>query len=231
MAEGSAPRVVHTIPEQGAVGVDRGARLRIRYDRLLDPRTVGRAQVSLSSGELEHFLEVRFDPVERAIVARPFRGQPLEPSVRYTLAIEGARDLDGFAADRFELTFETGEARNDPGPIGTTEWASVAPIFGTHCVDGCHEASAGLSLDLTSLEATRRTAVGITADQTGGTGPLGRLGLTGMPRIEAGDPARSYLLYKILGDPHIWGEVMPPEGPLTHADLARIADWILGGAR
>ena len=230
--EGSDAVVVRTAPEEGAVDVDRGARLSVVHDRPLDPRTVGRAEVSLTSGALAHFLEVRFDPVERAIVTRPFRGQPLEPRVRYTLAVDGARDLDGALVEPFTLTFRTGEAFTEPGPVGSTEWAQVAPIFATHCVEGCHDgAGGGLALDLRTLASTRATALGVAADQTGGTTTIGRQGLSGMARIEEAEPSRSYLVYKMLADPHVWGEPMPPEGPLPTADIARVADWILGGAR
>ncbi len=227
-----APSVVRTAPEEGASDVDRAASLRVAFDRALDPRTVGRGQVSLGSGALEHFLEVRFDPVERSIVVRPFRGQLLEPHVRYTLAVEGVRDLDGVEAEPFTLTFITGATADEPTPTGTTDWTTVEPIFATHCVEGCHDGNGGgLALDLTTLETTRATALAVPADQTGGTGTIGRLGLGGMARIEESDPSRSYLVYKMLGDPHVWGEAMPPEGPLPLSDVASIADWILGGAR
>lgn len=231
MPGGSAPVVVATDPEEGAGEVDRGARLRVLYDRPLDPRTVGRAQISLTSGALAHFLEVRFDPVEQAIVARPFRGRRLEPGVRYTLEVRGVRDLDGAEAEPFALTFFTGESAMDPEPVGVTEWSTVATLFAARCVEGCHEGEAGLGLDLRTLESTRATAVGVAAEQTGGTGTIGRLGLGGMARIEPGDPARSYLVYKMLGDPHVWGDPMPPEGPIPPAEVALVADWILGGAR
>ncbi|MBO6938851.1 MAG: Ig-like domain-containing protein [Deltaproteobacteria bacterium] len=231
MPTGSAPSVVRTAPDEGATGVDRATPLRVFYDRALDPRTVGRAEIALTSGELAHFLEVRFDPVARSVVVRPFRGQRLEPNVRYTLTIDGVRDLDGTDAEPFALTFVTGENAVDPSPSGTTEWATVEPIFAAHCVEGCHDGDGGLSLDLTSLEATRRSALGVPADQTGGTATIGRLGLSGMARIEESDPSRSYLIYKMLADPHVWGEAMPPAGPLPLSDVALVADWILGGAR
>jgi hypothetical protein len=52
-----------------------------------------------------------------------------------------------------------------------------------------------------------------------------------MRLVEEGDPATSYLVYKMLGDPHVWGEVMPPEGPLPVGQIGLVSDWILAGAR
>jgi len=224
--------VLGTRPEEGETDVDRGVWLTITYDRPLDPRTVGRESVTLSSGPLVPFLEVRFDPVTRTLRARPFGGRPLEPSVRYTLEVSGVRDLDGALAKVRAFGFRTGETFSAPPGEGLTTWASVAPIFTTHCVDACHDGGArSAGLDLRTLASTRETTVGVPADQTGGTGAVGRLGLGGMARIEGADPARSYLLYKMLADPHVWGEPMPPGGPLARSDVALVADWILGGAR
>lgn len=232
MADGDGPVVLRSRPMDGATEVDRGTPIRVDYDRSLDPRTVGRDTVSLSSGALVPYLDVRFDPVERAIVTRPFRGRPLEPSVRYTLAIAGVRDLDGFEGEPLVLVFETGDSLTEPPAEGTTTWEAVEPIFAAHCVDGCHDGGDGsVRLDLTTLEGARATCVGVTADQTGGTGTVGRLGLGGMARIEPSDPARSYLIYKMLGDPHAWGDPMPPSGALPRAEVALVADWILGGVR
>lgn len=60
---------------------------------------------------------------------------------------------------------------------------------------------------------------------------------TEFPMITARRPSESYLLHKLLrtseGEPllGLHGEAMPPDGPLPHADLVRIAHWIASGAQ
>jgi mono/diheme cytochrome c family protein len=46
-----------------------------------------------------------------------------------------------------------------------------------------------------------------------------------------GEPASSYLMYKVLADDHIRGEPMPPSGPRLDAEeLELLASWIRSGA-
>ena len=217
------------MPAEGAVDVDRGARLRVTYDRPLDPSSVGRGQVALHSGPAQPFLEVRLDPIRDTIVARPFGGASLGALVLYRLEIDGVRDLDGREVEPLTLLFETGSTATVPPPEGLTPWEAVGALFATHCVEGCHDGSRrDANLDLSSLGATQSTAVGVPALQATDT-LVGGLG--GLDVIEPGDPSRSYLVYKMLGDPHVWGDPMPPAGPLPKDEVAIVADWILGGAR
>ncbi|HLT34736.1 MAG TPA: hypothetical protein VK034_00590, partial [Enhygromyxa sp.] len=60
---------------------------------------------------------------------------------------------------------------------------------------------------------------------------------TGFPMVTPRRPAESYLVHKLLrtddgGPLHaLHGVPMPPDNPLPHADLVRIAHWIADGAR
>jgi len=51
-----------------------------------------------------------------------------------------------------------------------------------------------------------------------------------MPRVRPGDPARSYLYLKVLGDGGIDGGRMPLDGPYDPRLAPLIASWIEAGA-
>lgn len=59
---------------------------------------------------------------------------------------------------------------------------------------------------------------------------------TDFPMVTPRRPSESYLIHKLLrthdGEPlkALHGVPMPPDDPLPHADLARVAHWIHGGA-
>ena len=205
----------------------------MRYDRRLAPWTVHRGTVRIVSGGARAFLSVRYDPVRLEIVARPFE-RPLVANVQYAIAIEGARDLDGVLVEPFESRFTTGSQEGVRPSEGTTRWADIEAIVLDACAD-CHDADDPLGLDLSSPEGWQNTALGVPAVQTGGREAFPERGLGGLPRVDliagGGRPATSYLVYKMLDDPHVIGERMPPDEPLDVAEIAAIADWISGGAR
>ncbi len=219
-------------PEDGASGVDRDGEIRVRYDRRLAPWTVHRGTVRVGSGPSNAFLSVRYDPVRLEIVARPF-SRPLVSNVVYSLFVEGARDLDGVPVEPFESSFSTGALEGEPPRSGSTPWSEVEPIVMRACAE-CHDENDPMGLDLSTPQGWRETAFGVPAVQTGGREAFPERGLGGLPRVDliagAGRPSTSYLIYKLVGDSHILGAPMPPEEPLSVAEIAAIADWILGGA-
>ncbi|MEQ8454738.1 MAG: Ig-like domain-containing protein [Sandaracinaceae bacterium] len=234
------PVVLGAAPADGEGDADRAGPFRVFFDRRLFPRDVNRGRVSLESGTRGSFLALRFDPVDRVLLVSP--QAQLDPATRYRLTLEGLRDLEGRAmASRTVITFETGEdAVWEPPPEAPT-WADVAPLFAGCASEGCHVGPApALGLDLSSGEAVARTAIGVPAVQTrvGARDRVwyGASSLDGLARIDVvagqGQPARSYLLYKALGDPHAAGERMPPspDPALDARSLRRLADWILAGA-
>jgi hypothetical protein len=82
------------MPQSGDQDVSRLGQFIAFVDRQLLPRTVSPATVRLRSGGIEHRTSVRFDPVERAILATSFDDRPLEPNVVYRFTVDGVRDLD-----------------------------------------------------------------------------------------------------------------------------------------
>jgi len=236
------PVVVGTAPADGDVGVDCAAGFRVFFDRSIDPRDVHRGTVRVQSGARSAFLTPWFDPLERALVVDQIGSSPLAPSVRYRLQVEAIRDLDGVRmAERHEIGFETGVAAEGDAPAEPVGWAEVAPILRESCAtERCHAGGEpAVGLDLSSAAGVRDTAIGVVAQQS-------RVGvqddrvwrgapsLDGLARIEVaggvGRPARSYLVYKVLADPHTAGGPMPPDGPLPRAQVAQIVAWIRAGA-
>ena len=190
--------------------------------------------MSLRSGSAGVLVSVRDDPVSREVVVVPFRGRPLFAHVHYTLTVDGVRDLDGAPVEPARVRFTTGDRVGGGGPLGRTPWAPVAELFAARCVEGCHGGERpAMGLDLSSAEGVRTTAIGVSAVQTGGRDGLPLRGLAGLPIVDAlpagGRPATSYLVYKMLGDTHILGQPMPPDGAGPE-ETALVADWILAGA-
>lgn len=237
------PRVVASDPQAGDQEVDRAVTLRVFFDRPLLPRDVHRGTVSVRSGERSAYLAARFDPIDRVIVIENL-GEPLDPSVVWRVRVEGVRDLDRRAMrEPWEIAFRTGDdATGEPEPP-PPRFADVSPILSERCAErGCHGGDApALGLDLSSPEGVRRTAIGVPAEQArvgvqDDRAWHGSSTLSGLARVDVaggvGRPAFSYLVYKLLGDPHALGDRMPPSdrGPLADAELRLLARWILVGA-
>jgi hypothetical protein len=67
--------------------------------------------------------------------------------------------------------------------------------------------------------------------------PIAAAGLIDLPIVDAQGTSqsvsRSYLVYKMLGDPHVLGEAMPPEGtvePPSADQIVSVTHWIRHGA-
>lgn len=235
------PRVLGTEPADGEEAALLDVEVRVFFDRPLLPRDVRRGRVSVRSGARAEFLSMWFDPVGNVLTAESL-SPPLEPRVTHRIVVEGLRDLDRQRMPEDEtIVFRTSNEAGAPR-IALAGWADVAPIFEARCA-GCHGGDdPPLGLDLSSADAVERTAVGVAAVQTrvGVQGdeawPGASAGLDGLPRIDVlgtvGRPSRSYLLYKIIGDPHASGSRMPPapEPALTLAEQQAISRWIRAGA-
>lgn len=243
MDDEPGPSVVSSQPSDGEEDVPRSTPYFIDFDTRLLPRSVARTTVRVESGVVRQFLSVRFDPVDQRIIAQGFGGEMLEPFTTYRLVVDEVRDLDDVRiAEPFEVAFRTNDEVGEAFSPTTATWSEVEPILTERCAGStCHgPGRAVLGLDLSSGEGVRRTAIGTSSLQVrAGTvsveGAGGAFGLAALPRIDVvgglGRPGSSYLLYKVLGDPHIIGEPMPPAGPpLERAELRIIADWILAGA-
>lgn len=237
---GTGPVVTGADPAFGAEGIDREATFRVFFDRIIYPGDVHRGHFGVQSGARSVFVSGWFDPVDRVLVVENL-GDPLEAEVTYRLRVAGIADLDGVGMESaYETPFETGRVAvgERPRAVG---WDRVAPILSERCAtESCHGASAPvLGLDLSSAEGVRTTAIGVVAEEarvgTQGDSPWhGAPTLDGLARIDVvggvGRPARSFLLYKVLGDPHAAGAPMPPDEPLSSAEIALISAWIRAGA-
>lgn len=228
---GNVPSVVAVVPRDGATGVLRQAPIEILFDRPMAARAVQRATVRLESGPSRPFLTVRYDPIDRRVIAARFSGGPLEPNVQYRVELEPIPSLDGVFSDPFTSRFQTGP---DVGPVyreQTATYDEVQPILSRCATSSCHGAEApALGLDLSSGEAIARTAINIPAIQTGGRDFVGDRGLMGFPIVDVladgGRPGTSYLLYKMIGDERVPGH----GGESSREDAEWVSRWILAGA-
>lgn len=110
----------------------------------------------------------------------------------------------------------------EPGGAALAFSRIQSEIFTPNCAKaGCHDAasaSAGLVL---AAGRSHGDLVGRPSTQNGG-----------LQRVAPGNPAASYLLLKLRGDPSITGERMPLGGPpyLTSEQIEGIAAWVRAGA-
>jgi len=227
------PHVVSVTPALGAGPLDRDVTLRIELDRRIAPNSLADGVVEITSGGNYVWLVQNIDVVEPALVVRP--RDPLDPDVTYGMRVHVLHDLEGHASIATQpTTFHTSDVISGARAEAPT-FADVEEVL-TACT-GCHAGStAPLGLDLSSGAAVRATAIGVPAIEERSTvdGYLDMpvtAALTGLPRIAPGEPARSYLLYVILDDPHIAGAAMPPTGALLSLDaITLVQRWIAAGA-
>jgi len=228
------------------VGISRDGLLIAQVDRRLLPASVNTRSVRVLSGVVREPLAVQFDPVDVAIRAELRGGRLLEPQVTYRLVIEGVVDLDHRAMEvPFDATFRTAATSAGRPPVEPVSFSEVLHLVVDRCAGGsCHgPAEAALGLDLSSAEAIASTAIGVRSvqvsrgdlDSEGGRGsPV----LTDLPIVDVvagvGSPGNSYLLYKVLGDEHILGAVMPPSDSnrpaLSREEARMLSRWIQAGA-
>lgn len=229
------PRIVRITPDLTAGPVDRAQSIRIELDRRVAPGSIPQGVVELTSGDVYVWLDMVIDVVHPALVVTP--QDALDPDVDYRLVVHSLRDLDGHASgDSQPIVFHTGTTVMRVVPP-LVSYADVAPTLAGCASSGCHAgADAALGLDLSSADALRATALNVQAREVapsivGGLGAEVSASLVGMPRIDARNAARSYLLYTMLGDEHIAGAPMPPAGDLaTSIELERLQAWIEAGA-
>jgi hypothetical protein len=239
--DGSQWRIaVH--PSDGATGVARQQRLEVDLEQLPLRNTVSESTVRLSAGVIHPQVGLTLRPVPRMLWITPVI--PFDADVTFELEISGIVDLDGESPPQpFRSAFTTGQALGDPGkPLDVDAKAVVDTIIARCGSASCHSGEQpALGLDMSSTGAIDATAKNHIASQAyvgteTGPGSTGVLFAATPLIIQAdemsGEPARSYLVLKILDDPHIVGDRMPPAGAkaLTQLEIQRIADWIQVGA-
>lgn len=243
VAEAGAEWIVGSQPQDGDWAVARVGRFELMLGRSLVPSSVSRRTVRMSSGAVTELTFVSLDPVAMSIHVDVPASEPLEPGTTYQLELERLVDLDGNRLMQpVTLLFHTGQDLGEPAPVADVGWDEVSPLLGERCADGgCHAPpEPALGLDLSSPAGVQDTAIGVLARQSprgtvSAEGASGSLSLSALPIIDVkagvGQPGSSYLLYKILGDPHVLGDAMPPGGPgLTGDEASLISEWIRAGA-
>jgi hypothetical protein len=233
-ARNDGPQVVGISPDPDGGDIDRRAQFRIALDRRVAPGSVAQGVVAITSGAEYVWGDLSIEVAEPAILLTPWG--PLDPDVDYQLVLHAVRDLDGHtSSDTDPVVFHTSTTSTPAIPDAIT-YADVAPIFESCAAAGCHSGSdAILGLDLSSAAAIRATALGVTAREVrpsvGGYLDVDvSSSLVGMPLLDRRSPARSYLVYTMLGDPHIAGSPMPPDGALASAEeIALVERWIRAG--
>lgn len=221
--------LIGSSPGPGATGVAIDTAVNLVMSDYPDPASSIFPTVNLRSGAVAFDIATRVDLVSQSIRLLPHAR--LMPQVSYTAEVQqGLRALSGRSLGRsqailFTTGSDTGGAPPSPPPLS---WSTdLAPLVAADCDDGsclacqrCHSGTSpagGLSLEEDQAVAA---LVGVGASEV----PL--------PRVQAGDPAISYLLRKLLGTPGIRGTRMPPQGTVWgEAELRRASDWILGGAQ
>ncbi len=238
--------VASSFPAPGEQGVPRLVQMHVELDRLVAPDTVRFPAVRIVSGDLQPRLSLHLEPVTRRIIIETWGNLPLEPEATYRLVVEDLVDLDGNAQpEAHEVVFRTGQELGDEPAGPRIEWSHAERVFGPSCaIDGCHTSpEPARGLDFSGSDQVRDTVVGaLPRSVPPGWGPAegsaAALHVFSFPVIDvvggAGQPAHSYLMYKVLDDPHIMGSPMPPPdagtGPLSRTELLTLSDWIRAGA-
>jgi Bacterial Ig-like domain len=234
---------IESKPRDGEQGVARARPLRVQLDRRVLPRSVSRANVRLRSGAYAPPIELRYELLTREIVLAFDAAAPLRANTTYGLEVEGLIDLDGFEQpEPWSVLFRTGDALDDdPLPQPADAPGAALALLSERCASaGCHTAaSPAAALDLSSALGVERTALRTSGQlELGSLGEQGASGVLWVPATRivdvvagVGQPASSYLMYKVIGDDHIVGDPMPPTGPrLRMEDLELLVGWIRRGA-
>lgn len=238
--------VVSSFPESGDTDVSRTGTMAIELDRRVFPDSVTRDTVQISSGEIFSWLLVYFEPVTQQIVIGLYPDRPLKPFVTYRLIVQGLVDLDGETQpETHQVMFRTGSQLEETIPAPFAEWSRIDAIFQQSCAHAnCHAGSTpALGLNLSNAIGVRQTAIGASSSELpknmiSAEGADGLFSLSGFRIIDVsvsfGQPASSYLMYKVLDDSHIVGRAMPPPDSdlplLDRQELEALSAWILFGA-
>lgn len=198
----------------------------VEIDAALDPYSLLGSDVAVRSGDRQLGASLRYDPVWRTLYIDPVP-ELLDPDVDYVFFVDGPTSFDGRRLGPSTFRLRVTEALATPGPDPVRFEEVRRALSGC---EPCHGPErAVLGLDVTDL---RGTAVGVPAEEvrSAAFGPA----LVGTQRIEPHHPERSYLLYKMLGEGPIVGDVMgaadTPGVSLSRTDVGVISRWIAEGA-
>ena len=241
----------------------------LRFDRYLKPSSAVRQSIAVYTGSPVNgigLLRPEYDVIERVVLYR--LTAPLEPGTLYTLELLTPSDTSPFGFQAFDgglleprvlpikFNFFTRRSREPSERVPLEVVPSCERVIDLLQEAGCAAAnchagearSMGLGLD--SEAAFAATAIGQVAHQTE-IGPSAdhplrnpdRFGLQ-MPIIDPGQPANSYLLYKVMrAEKSFWLDAADPAwcatrypvalGPTClkppESELARLREWFVRG--
>ena len=212
--------IISYAPKPGEVGVDRNARLDLKFNVPPDAAHVASAYLRVFSGLYEKQGTLRVDLLERRVRFTPTT--EMRSDLRYQVFVSARlRGLNGVAlADNIFFDFTTGRSLGlPPRPGADVSARALQPVWNGHCLS-CHGAAPRARVDLSSAAAAITSLKGV------------RAAGSHRQRVVPGDHAASYLMLKLLDQGGIAGHPMPPSGsPLSATQLRQVADWIDGGAR
>ena len=192
------------------------------FDDYLDVRASALGSAfTIQAGVHRPRLESTWDAVGQTLMIQPL--DSLRVGLVYTLSADperlrglGSRSVDSSQNEwLFRVAEDAGEREEIEAPR-LSYYTDIRPILVDGC--SCHWAPE------TALTPLEPSALAERADQR-----------SGRSLVVPFDPARSYLLEKILdGYPDRFGTQMPPpwadEGSLTSEQVQLVHDWIAGGA-
>ena len=217
--------LVSSAPALGAQDVPPNGVVVFAFDAHVHPDAVTRRTVWLTAGSYDVASSRRVNLMDCSVTLRPH--SPLPPLLSHRAEVT---DVYGFSAgplaESHTVVFTTGDATVDePAPTPPSLQDVFTAVLAPRCAS-CHSgALPPAGLDLSSVE---RAAAGLISRES----PL----RPGSILVVPGRHAASYLMWKLLDLPSIFGDGMPPEGDWptdrgcanTDADLRLVADWIDG---
>jgi hypothetical protein len=246
-------------------GVPIGSPIELRFDRYVLPNTVSRRAISVYTGALDNslFVAATYDVLERVVTFRPEYGPGLTPGVVYNVELTlpdhdpngfGLRAFDGAPLEKgrvpLKWSFRTSRVTRAAGPaaepVSCDDALQILARGGcARCHTGKTDSPYGLALD--SARGLADTAIGRPAHETSTWAIPGttldqppRFG-TGMALVDPGNPATSYLFYKLLENPGNFGTdggcttgylvPFPPGQCLVapSAEREQLANWFVAG--
>lgn len=245
-------------------GVPVDTSIEFTFDRLLLPATAVRQSIAVSSGPNVGgpFFSPQYDVLERRLIYVP--SSELEHKALYRIRLPVAQSASDYGLRAFDgaplsagnvptqfsfVTSDVGGSRVAEPPFPEPTCDDVSALLAAHCASSCCHGgpSPAMGLRLDSRAGLAATAIGRVAHQSETGNTLGtpfsdpaRFGV-GMPIIFAGEPASSYLLYKLLLSPQ---NLEPCQGPscafeslpgartcvpLPSGERERLASWFVVG--
>lgn len=189
------------------------------------------------TGEVGLTPRVRYDPTRRRVAIELVPSE-LRFDLEYEVRVrQGVTSWDGVVSSEtraYRVRFVDRPVAIERVPNLRRD---VAPLLVANCGSpACHGGEhPSMGLDLSSAEGIVRSAVGVASVEwpsPSGSVDRGELGWAGFVRISPGEPAESYLVYKLLGDGPVRGAPMPRGAqPLTNSEIRVVSAWIAAGAR